>query len=105
MSSPFDTPNSASAAYRPDQIILQFDEGSPAATRSHALEAIGGRLEAVIARGQGADGSDDGDVSRIQLGQGMTVEKAIQILSHLPGVKFAEPDYVVTPQSVSNDSI
>jgi subtilisin family serine protease len=101
-------PNEASgimpaAAYRPDQIILQFDAGSTAAVRSQALAAIGGRLEAVIAQGDDALGQDPSDVSRIQLGQGMTVEKAIQILSHLPGVKFAEPDFAVTTSSVSND--
>jgi hypothetical protein len=99
MTSPFDSSVSA-AAYRPDQILLQFDASTDAATRSHALEAIGGRLEALIAGGD--DAADD--VSRIHLGQGMTVEKAIQILSHLPGVKFAEPDYAVAPSWVSNDS-
>ena len=100
MTSPFDSSVSA-AAYRPDQILLQFDASTDAATRSHALEAIGGRLEALIA---GGDGEAD-DVSRIHLGQGMTVEKAVEILSHLPGVKFAEPDYAVTPGWVSNDSM
>src|SRR5678815_5647627 len=86
------------AAYRPDQILLQFAPGTTAAEHSHALEAIGGRLLSVI------HGGDDGELSSIGLGQGVTVEKAIAILSHLPGVKFAEPDFIASVQTVSNDT-
>jgi len=89
---------SSQSLYRPDQILLQLDPGATAAQHSQALEAIGGRLLDVI------NGGGDGDLTRIGLGQGVTVEKAISILSHLPGVKFAEPDYVQTSQYVSNDT-
>lgn len=88
------------AAYRPDQILLQLKPGSSGAEHSHALEAIGGRLIEIIKGGDVA-GSD---LARVGLGHGVTVEKAIQILSHLPGVKFAEPDYLVSAQAVSNDA-
>ncbi|WP_293682013.1 S8 family serine peptidase [uncultured Phenylobacterium sp.] len=86
-------------AYRPDQILIQFSSGSSAAEHSKALQAIGGRLLDVI---HGGDGSDS--LGLVGLGQGVTVEKAIAILSHLPGVKFAEPDYIATIQGVSNDT-
>lgn len=89
------TPN---AAYRADQILLQLDPSANAALHSNALNAIGGRLLDIVASGDG------GDVTRIGLGQGVTVEKALHILSKLPGVKFAEPDYMVTSQAVSNDT-
>lgn len=89
-----------SANYRPDQILLQFSAASTAAEHSQALNAIGGRLLDVINGG----GSSGGDLGRIGLGVGVTVEKAIQILSHLPGVKFAEPDFIVSSQAVSNDT-
>ena len=85
------------ASYRADQILLQFDPASSAALHSHALEAIGGRLLDIVAGGE-----DDG-LARIGLGNGVTVEKALEILSHLPGVKFAEPDFVVSGQSVADD--
>lgn len=91
-------PSQIAAAFRQDQIIVQFEGGSPAALRSHALEAIGGRLDAIIA----SDGA--GETARVGLGAGVTVEKAIHILSKLPGVKFAEPDYVVSVAAVSNDA-
>ena len=104
MSSPFNTAGITPGSYRPDQIILQFEDGSNDALHSQALAAIGGRLNAVIARGDGTiPGQDAGEVHQVTLGQGVTVEKAIAILSHLPGVKFAEPDFVATSAAVSND--
>jgi hypothetical protein len=89
---------SPAAEYRADQILLQLDPGASAAEHSRALEAIGGKLLDIVASGDG------GDVARVGLGHGVTVEKALQILSHLPGVKFAEPDYILSGQSISNDS-
>jgi len=100
MPSPFDTMPNSLPAHRPDQILIQFADGATAADHSHALQAIGGMLNAVIAPGD----DSSGDLSRATLGQGMTVEKAMEILSHLPGVKFAEPDYLVGGQSVSDDT-
>ena len=95
-----DTAIPQGAAYRPDQILLQLDPHATAAEHSRALEAIGGRLLDIIRGGE----AGEGDVARIGLGNGVTVEKAIQILSHLPGVKFAEPDFVLSGQSISNDT-
>ncbi len=94
-------PNTTVAAnHRPDQILIQLDGSAHGAAHSRALEAIGGRLLDIISGGD----SRGGDLARVGLGQGMTVEKAIAILSHLPGVKFAEPDYIVSSQAVSNDT-
>lgn len=90
-------PISTSAAYRSDQVLLQLDPTATAADHSRALQAIGGRLLDII-------NGDSGELARIGLGQGVTVERAIDILSHLPGVKFAEPDYIVNVQAVSNDA-
>lgn len=87
------------AAYSLDHILVQFDANTPADFRSQALEAIGGRLNDIIAGDEAS-----GDLARVGLGQGVTVDKAIEILSHLPGVRFAEPDYIVTTDAVSNDT-
>ena len=88
------------ATYRADQILLQLDPGATAAEHSRALEAIGGRLLDIISGGD----ATGGELARVGLGQGVTVEKAIAILSHLPGVKFAEPDFIVSAQVFSNDA-
>jgi len=94
-------PNSnATPNYRADQILIQLDGSVNGAAHSRALEALGGRLLDIVAGG----GSGGGDLARVGLGQGVTVEKAIAILSKLPGVKFAEPDYIVSSQAVSNDT-
>lgn len=90
----------ATPAYRADQILIQLDGSPNAATHSRALEAIGGRLLDIVSGGN----ANGGDLARVGLGQGVTVEKAIAILSKLPGVKFAEPDYVVSSQAVSDDT-
>jgi subtilisin family serine protease len=88
----------ASAPYRLDGLLIQFDPTSTAAEQSRALEVISGRFEGLL--------SDDGagQTVSVGLGQGMTVERAMELLSHLPGVKFAEPDYILTTDSVSNDT-
>jgi subtilisin family serine protease len=85
-------------AFRAGEILIQFETGSQAALHSRAFEAVGGRLLDVIAN----DGAD-GELVRVGLGNGMTVEKALKILSHLPGVKSAEPNYNLTTQTVAND--
>jgi subtilisin family serine protease len=87
------------AEYRPDQILIQFEGGSPAALHSRALDVIGGRLDAII-----AGDTSDGELARVTMGNGMTVEKAVDLLSHLPGVKFAEADNILTTQAISNDT-
>jgi subtilisin family serine protease len=41
---------------------------------------------------------------RVNLGAGLSVEKAIEILSKRPGIVFAEPNYILSVDAVSNDS-
>ncbi|MFM2182239.1 MAG: hypothetical protein RJB61_533 [Actinomycetota bacterium] len=43
------------------------------------------------------------DAEKITLPKGLGVEKAIAVLSRAKGVRFAEPDYIVTTQVTSND--
>jgi len=87
------------AAYRAGEVLIQFDVSAKGAMQSAALQAVGGRF---------AEIDDDSDavsaVKRVTLGEGVSVEKAIEILSQLPGVRFAEPDYVVSADATSNDT-
>jgi subtilisin family serine protease len=62
------------------------------------LASVGGRAAEFIRS------SLDGDTLRITLGGGIDVQKAIDILSRIPGVQFAEPNYIVSVEAVSNDS-
>ena len=100
MPSPFDSSTSVLPPFSQDGLIVQFDATTTAAQHSQALQAIGGSLEAII----NPNDPSAGELSRIHLGQGVTVDKAIEILSHLPGVKFAEPDFFVHSTAISNDT-
>lgn len=88
------------SGYLTDQIVVKFEANSTAAEHSRAFQAIGGRFEAVIAKGE--DGG--GDLVKISLGHGVSVETAMKVLSNLPGVNYAEPDYLVTSQTLSDDT-
>ncbi|HEY0649808.1 S8 family serine peptidase, partial [Phenylobacterium sp.] len=89
---------SFAAAYRAGEVLIQFDVSAKGA-QSAALMAVMGRFL--------DDGEAEGPASvvkRLALGDGVSVEKAIEILSQLPGVEFVEPDYVVQIDAISNDT-
>jgi Ca2+-binding RTX toxin-like protein len=89
-------PDTLTAASRPDQILIRADPTS--ADHGRALAAVGGRVIEVINSGE------DGVWQRVQLGQGVTIEAALEILSKHPGIDFAERDWQVAGQDLSNDT-
>jgi subtilisin family serine protease len=85
------------------ELLIQFSPGLAALARDAALTSIGGSvLESVRARG--GDLSADGQLLRVSLPAGLDVARAIEIVSRIPGVSFAEPNYMLTVDAVSNDS-
>jgi subtilisin family serine protease len=86
------------AAHRLDSILVQFEPGASADAHAHVLELVGGHAADVISDQPGV-----GSLVRLELGNGVSVEKALEILSHRPGVSFAEPDFEVASQVLSND--
>jgi len=84
------------AIFRADQVLIQFEPGASGADYSRAAAAVGGRLVTLLENGS--------PVVRMLLETGASVETAAQVLSRLPGVSFAEPDYVVTTQAISDDA-
>ncbi|WP_397419947.1 S8 family serine peptidase, partial [Phenylobacterium sp.] len=89
-------PDTLTATSRPDQILIRADPSS--ADHGRALAAVGGRVIQVINSGE------DGVWQRVQLGQGVTIEAALEILSKHPGIDFAERDWQVAGQDLSNDT-
>src|SRR5688572_4666032 len=87
------------AAHRPGEVLIHFEPaGALTPQFAQSLQAVGGQVAGIVARpGGGAE------LSRVTLGQGVSVEKAIEILSRMPGVKYVEPDYVVSVAATSND--
>lgn len=83
------------------ELLVQFQDGTSAAGRAKALAAIGGTaIETLWSDGSGSDGAQ---LLRLKFDGSLPTAKAIEVLSKQPGVKFAEPNYVVNTQSTSND--
>jgi len=82
----------AGARRSPNEIIVQFEEGTPAAARAAAVAALGGRLEEVL-RGEGPGKAGEALLQRLSVAPGIAVERALEILSKQPGVAFAEPNF------------
>jgi subtilisin family serine protease len=95
-------PAASAAEHVPGELLVQFSPGASAAARQAALASIGGHAAEVI-RGQLAD-SAEGVLVRVTFGAGLDVQKAMEIISKRPGVSFAEPNYIVSVDAVSNDS-
>lgn len=91
-----------SADFAADQLLVQFQPNATAANRAKALAAISGNIQDHIQttpmRAVGRTG-----LELVQLASGWDVLKAVQKLQKNPFVALAEPNWVVQPQSVSND--
>lgn len=88
-------PTGPDAEYAADSILVRFREGTPAAERANARAAIG------------AEKVRDFDLvpglEHLRLTSGLTVEKAVEHLSRLPFVAYAEPNYIVHATVTPND--
>jgi subtilisin family serine protease len=86
------------AEHRAGELLVQFTAGTGADARAAALAHVGGNvLEQINEHG--------GGLLRISLGNGLSVEQAISVLSHIPGVQFAEPNYVLHTEAISDDPL
>jgi subtilisin family serine protease len=92
----------ASAGLRnhvPGELLVQFSAGASAAAKQAALASVGGHAAEVLRAQLG-----EGELVRITFGAGLDVEKAMEIISRRPGVSFAEPNYIVGVDAVSDDT-
>lgn len=88
-------PAAASKDFIDGELIVKF---TGPAGREAALASVGGRAAEVLSN------LADGQVMRIKIGNGLSVEQAIDILSKRPGIAFAEPNYIVSVDAVSDDT-
>ena len=89
-----------SPAYVAGELLVQFAPGMDAAGRSAAVAAIGGRVSEVL---RGGGDAAEAVLTRVTFAPGLDVQQAAGILAKLPGVSFAEPNYIQTVQLASND--
>ncbi len=81
-------PQDPAAQYASDSLLVKFKADTPAADKANARAAVQGQLAREYSIVPGLENL------RLPVGA-IGVEKAIDILSHLPSVEYAEPDYVV----------
>jgi len=87
------------ASYVPGQLIVQFDAGVDIPGLSRILGGVGAQLAETLRPG----GAGMGAITLAQLPPGLDVNVIAQALSHIPGVSFAEPNYLLSIQAVSTD--
>src|SRR5262245_24008677 len=68
----------------PDEVVVKFEDALDASTRTGLITSVGGEWKET---GWGGHF----DVVRVPVGQ---VEEVVAKLSHLPGVVYAEPNYL-----------
>jgi len=89
-------------AYVPGEILVQFKANVTHQELTGAFQQAGlGLIEHIRTPAM----ADHGLIGLTRAATALPVETALRILNHLPGVEFAEPNWVVTPQSVSNDPL
>lgn len=89
-------------AYLPGEILIQFKANVTDQQLTGAYQQA--RL-GLIEHARTPAMEDHGLIGLTRAATAMPVETAVRILNNLPGVEFAEPNWVVTPQSVSNDPL
>lgn len=93
----------ASKKHVPGELMVQFGVGTSQGARDAALASVGGQTAEVV-RSNGPLGSPDGPLLRVTFGNGLSMEKALEILSKRPGVTFAEPNFIYSVDAISNDA-
>lgn len=89
-------------AYAPGEVLVQFKNTVTDGEISEAFRQTGLNL---IKHLRTSAMEDHGSIGLTRATTAMPVETAVRMLSHLPGVEFAEPNWIVTPQEVSNDPL
>jgi subtilisin family serine protease len=91
------------ASYLPGEVLVQFEQDANMNQRDLARAIVAADLvepiqtKLMISAGQGV-------IERIHVHPTISVEMAVDRLKSLPGVKFAEPNWVYTTTAVSNDT-
>jgi subtilisin family serine protease len=86
----------------PNELLVQFNPGVSQSEQANLLTAVHGQsAEALLKLPNGAAAPDS--VQRVELAPNMPLEKAIEILSKNPNVKYAEPNWIHQTSEISND--
>ncbi len=88
--------------YVPNEVLVKFKSGTATASKSQAFAKIGGKVaERILTKAMQHVGDNEG-VYRVQTSQG--VLEAITHMKEIPGVEYAEPNYIYHHTDASNDA-
>ena len=93
-----DGANRSGRAYTPGVVLVGFRKGASASDRAAARRAAHARDHRAVSKL--AHG-----VERLQLEPGTSVRDAVHALQGRHGIRFAEPDYRITPDHTPNDDL
>jgi thermitase len=79
----------------PDELLVRFDSAVGGLAR-RLVVSMGGREEGSL---------EELGVVRLRLREGLSLEKALEFYSHVPGVDYAEPNYRLKAEFVPNDPL
>jgi len=84
---------SLEATYVPGEVLVKFNRGAAASYRSDALRAVRGQIKATLkTKAMETFGDDEGIVV---MKTSLRVPDAVAELNTMPGIEYAEPNYIV----------
>lgn len=96
------TTTSATPAFAPGEVLVQFRDTVTDGEIAEVFRQGGLNL---IHHIRTPAMEDHGSIGLTRAATAMPVETAVRVLNRLPGVEFAEPNWIVTPAAVSNDPL
>ncbi len=81
--------------YADSEILIKFRPSTSALDRSSAMAEVNGRVRRTFNSG----------AQQWRLGPGQSVERALERMKKNPRVEYAEPNYVIVPVAVPDDSL
>jgi subtilisin family serine protease len=93
-----------SANFAPDELLVRFAGGVDQTARASMRSIVGATLIKEMGHVAVGVSSTGGTLERVRLTPGLSVQEAMGRFSAMSGVLYAEPNYVLTSQYVSNDT-
>src|SRR5688572_24273025 len=85
-----------------DELLVQFNPGTNGRDRAEAARALGGQEQEAI-HTKAMQEAGQGPISVFKLPPGLDLEKAIEVLSHRPGVLSVDRNWEFSIDATSND--
>src|SRR5215510_3028094 len=87
----------SSTAVVPGEVVIAYEAWASTATKGRARGQVRAALKRALRAGQ------DGQLEVATLPPGLSVQAAINALSGVAGVQYAEPNWLYTHEATSND--